>query len=173
MAASVSEEHRDGLPREVKNHMASNRTLRCRTTAPHATRVSAKIRSLPEMQIEQQLGLNGLEPEATPSELLLATLSACLAKRIHANAATGNIAIATLILDVEADLAVSPIWTGPGRDPAPVGFEVIRINVHLDASAPHDALQALLSHAVLWSPVANSMHSPVHLDVTLMPQVTA
>ena len=173
MPASMAEEPQGALPSEVKAHMASDRTLRCRTVAPHATHVSAKIRSLPDMQIEQELGLSGQEPEATPSELLLATLSACLAKRIHANAAIGNIAIATLVLDVEADLAVSPIWTGPGREPAPVGFEVIRVNVHLDASAPHDALRALLSHAVLWSPVANSMHSPVHLDVTLVPQVTA
>ena len=173
MPAPMAEEPHGGLPSEVKAHMASDRTLRCRTVASHPTHVSAKIRSLPDMQIEQKLGLGDQEPEATPSELLLATLSACLAKRIHANAATGNIAIATLVLDVEADLAVSPIWTGPGREPAPVGFEVIRVNVHLDASAPPDALRALLSHAVLWSPVANSMHSPVHLDVTLMPRVTA
>jgi organic hydroperoxide reductase OsmC/OhrA len=171
MPASMTEGPLDGLPSEVKAHMAIERTLRCRTVASHATRVSAKIRSLPDMQIEQELGLDGLEPEATPSELLLATLSACLAKRIHANATIGNIAIATLILDVEADLAVSPIWTGPGREPAPVGFEVVRVKVHLNASAPPEALRALLSHAVLWSPVANSMHSPVHLDVTLVPQV--
>ena len=122
MPASMTESLLDGFPSEVRAHMATNRNLRSRMVASHATRVSAKIRSLPDMQIERELGLDGMELDATPSELLLATLSACLAKRIHANATIGHIAIATLVLDMEADLAASPIWTGPGCEPAPVGF---------------------------------------------------
>ena len=117
MPASMTESPLDGIPSEVRAHMTTNRTLRCRTVASHATRVSAKIRSLPDMQIEQELGLDGMEPDAAPSELLPATLSACLAKRIHANATIGNIAIATLVLDVEADLPVSPIWTAQAANP--------------------------------------------------------
>jgi hypothetical protein len=173
MPASMTESLLDGFPSEVRAHMATNRNLRGRMVASHATRVSAKIRSLPDMQIERELGLDGMELDATPSELLLATLSACPAKRIHANATIGHIAIATLVLDMEANLAASPIWTGPGCEPAPVGFEVVRVKVHLNASAPPEALRTLLSHAVLWSPVANSMHSPVHLDVTSVPQVAS
>jgi hypothetical protein len=153
---------------EIEAQMRADRTLRCRTNATKVAHFTTKIRTLPEMQASEQFGLGGLEPEVTASELLLATLSACLAERIHANATIGNIAIVGLVLDVEADLAVSPIWAGTRREPAPVGFEVIRVKVHLDASAPPDALRALLSHAVLWSPVANSIHSPVHLDVTLV-----
>jgi hypothetical protein len=39
--------------------------------------------------------------------------------------------------------------------------------VDLQADAPRAALRALVSHAVLSSPVANTIHDPVHLDVTL------
>jgi hypothetical protein len=28
-------------------------------------------------------------------------------------------------------------------------------------------LRALVAHAVLWSPVANTLHGPVHLDVAM------
>ena len=41
------------------------------------------------------------------------------------------------------------------------------LTVHLDADAPHDALSALIRHVTLWSPVANTLHNPVHLDVAL------
>ncbi len=39
----------------------------------------------------------------------------------------------------------------------------------LDAEAPREQLEALVRHATLWSPVANTLHNPVHLDVTLAP----
>lgn len=35
------------------------------------------------------------------------------------------------------------------------------------ADAPREALRALVAHAVLWSPVVNTLHGPVHIDVGL------
>ena len=42
----------------------------------------------------------------------------------------------------------------------------MRVSVELDAYAS-DSLRALIKHATLWSPVANTLYNPVHLDVTL------
>ena len=55
----------------------------------------------------------------------------------------------------------------PDHAPGSVGFEAIRVSVHMQADASSEALRALIAHAVLWSPVANTIHDPVHLDVVL------
>ena len=107
------------------------------------------------------------------STLLMATLGSCLLERIRANAAIGNIDIANLMLEIEADLAVSPLWGNAGQEPSPVGFEAIQVRVHMDADAPAAALQALIKHAMIWSPVANTLHAPIHLDVSLVPKVVS
>jgi hypothetical protein len=41
------------------------------------------------------------------------------------------------------------------------------VSVQLEAEATHENLAALVKHATLWSPVANTLHNPVHLDVHL------
>jgi hypothetical protein len=51
--------------------------------------------------------------------------------------------------------------------PGSIGFETVKVVVRLEADAPRDALDALVRHATLWSPVANTLHNPVHLDVLL------
>ena len=93
--------------------------------------------------------------------------------RIRANAAIGNIAVTDLVVEIESDLAASPLWGGADHAPEPVGFETIQVRVHLDADAPDDALNALVKHAMLWSPVANTLHAPIHLDVALIPKVVS
>ena len=47
------------------------------------------------------------------------------------------------------------------------GFAPVRVAAHDEADASLEALRALLAHAVLWSPIANTRHNPVHLDVAL------
>lgn len=37
----------------------------------------------------------------------------------------------------------------------------------LDAEAPRQQRETLMAHASLWSPLANTLHNPVHLDVVL------
>jgi hypothetical protein len=51
--------------------------------------------------------------------------------------------------------------------PKPVGFEAVRVTVHIEADAPRDVLKVLVTHAALWSPVSNTIHDPVHIDVAL------
>jgi hypothetical protein len=44
---------------------------------------------------------------------------------------------------------------------------VIRVAVHIVANAWPEALRAMVAHAAMWSPVANTLQDPVHLDVVL------
>lgn len=142
-------------------------TLRCRTVAAGGSKQFNYVRDLPPLAVEERLGPSSEAPVATPSETLLAAFGSCLAARIHANAASGSIALRSLTLEVEADVAMSPMWAPIGEEPSAIGFEAIRVNVLMDADASPEALRALIAHAVLWSPVANTLHGPVHLDVAL------
>jgi uncharacterized OsmC-like protein len=142
-------------------------TLRCRTVASGGFKQMNYVRNLPPLPIEERFGPPADVPVATPSETLLAALGSCLGARIHANAALASIVVHNLELDVEADVVANSMWEPPGHAPRAVGFEAIRITVHAHADASPEALRALIAHAVLWSPVANTIHDPVHLDVTL------
>lgn len=145
------------------------RTLRCRTVAAGGFKQLNYVRSLAPLPVEERFGPSDDAPAATPSETLLAALGSCLSAHIHANAASGSIAVHSLELEVEADFPASPMWEPPGLPPKPIGFEAIRVRVHVVAEASPAALRALVAHAVLWSPVANTLHDPVHLDVALAP----
>ena len=144
-------------------------TLRCRSVAAGGFQHLNYVRDLPPLQIEERFGLLGGAAVATPSETLLAALGSCLGARIHANAAAGGIAVQALEIEVEVEVAAPQLWGPAGREPGPAGFEAVRVTVHMQADAAPDALRALIAHAVLWSPVANALHDPVHLDVTLGP----
>lgn len=143
-------------------------TLRCRTVSTGGLKQLNYIRALPPLLVEARLGPPGEAPATTPSETLLAALGSCLSAHIYANAAAGNIAVHSLEVVAEADVPPSAMWGRPGGPPGPIGFEAVRVAVHMQADASPQALQALIAHALLWSPVANTLHDPVHLDVALM-----
>ena len=142
-------------------------TLRCRTVAAGGFKQINHVRGLPPLPVEERFGPPDEAPAATPSEILLAAFGSCLSAHIHANAASGGIVVRSLELDVEADLAASSMWDARGQPPSVMGFEAIRVAVRMEADASPDALRALIAHAVLWSPVANTLHGPVDLDVAL------
>jgi uncharacterized OsmC-like protein len=145
----------------------SRETLRCRTVAAGGFKQLNYVRDLPPLSVEERFGPPADAPVATPSETLLAALGSCLSARIHANAALGNIVVHSLELDLEVDVMTTSMWDPPDHAPGSVGFEAIRVAVHMLADASSEALRALIAHAVLWSPVANTIHDPVHLDVVL------
>jgi uncharacterized OsmC-like protein len=149
-----------GIPR-------SPETLRCRTVATAGFKQMNYVRDLPPLPVEERFGPPYDVPVATPSETLLAALGSCLSSRIHANAALASIAVHSLELDLEVDVVPTSMWDPPGGTPKAVGFQAIRVEVHIRADTSPAALRAIIEHAVLWSPVANTIHDPVHLDVTL------
>ena len=145
---------------------SADRLLRCRIVAEGDRRPATHLRTLPPFAVEDEFGF-GPDAAPTPSELLLAVLARCLTDRLRAHAVTGNILVNKVVLDVEAQLAMGPPWSGRQRASDPAGFEQIDVTVHVDTVAPADAMRGLLSHAVLWSPIANTLHDPVRINVTL------
>lgn len=149
------------------------RTLRCRTVAQGRFSQLNYIRDLPPQPVIEDASPS-LSPETiapNASEALLAAFGSCLSVGIHANAVAQGIPIRFLSLDLSADLDTSAVWGAGNLAPHSIGFESIQVIVHIDAEAPRESLEALVRHATLWSPVANTLHNPVHLDVTLAPAV--
>ncbi|MDQ2801398.1 MAG: OsmC family protein [Pseudomonadota bacterium] len=161
----------DALVARGKADPGATRTLRCRTVARGRFSQLNYIRDLPPQPVTEDEPA-GLLAEATApnaSEALLAAFGSCLAVGIHANAVARHIAIRTLELEVEADINTTAVWGAGDLHPKTIGFETVRVSVRLDADAPRETLEALIKHATLWSPVANTLHNPVHLDVMLEP----
>lgn len=143
------------------------RTLRCRTIAEGRFRQMNYVRDLPPQAVDEPSGLPGSDTRGPhPLEVLLAALGSCLAINVHANAVAQGVAITRLELDVEADIDTTPF--GDGGRPGQLGFDAVRVGVHLEGDAPRETLRALVSRSALWSPVANTLHNPVHLDVSLI-----
>jgi uncharacterized OsmC-like protein len=126
------------------------------------------IRGIPPCPVDEPTGLSRPDPAPEPLEVLLSALGACLAIGVRANAVARGIALSRLELEVEAEVAAAPM-DQMGLAPVPLGFETVRVLVHLEADAPQDALAALVARATLWSPVANTLHDGAQLEVRLAP----
>lgn len=165
----------EAMAAEGKAHPDSVRTLRCRTVAQGRLSQLNYIRNLPPQSVmeDEPAGLLGEALAPNASEALLAAFGSCLAVGIHANALAQGIPIRALEVDLDADINTTAVWGTGDLNPKTIGFDAIRVAVLIDADAPRKALDALIKHAVLWSPVANTLHNPVHLDVTLGPSPTA
>ncbi|HVB68958.1 MAG TPA: OsmC family protein [Acetobacteraceae bacterium] len=155
----------DALIEKGKANPAAVRTLKCRTIAEGRFRHLNMIRTLPPHIVDEPPGLLGDDTAPNPSEASLAALGSCLAVGIHANAVARDIAIRSLELELEADINITAVWGTGDTSPKPVGFDAVRVKVHLDADAPQAELDALIAHATKWSPVANTFTKPVALDV--------
>jgi uncharacterized OsmC-like protein len=116
--------------------------------------------------VDEPSGIPVADPAPQPLEVLLSALGSCLASGIRANAVARAIALSRLELEIEADVPSAPM---EGTDPEPLGFETVRVAVHLEADASRDALAALVTRAALWSPIANTLHNGARLDVALAP----
>jgi uncharacterized OsmC-like protein len=161
----IDKEGLDGLIAKGKANPAAIRTLKCRTVAEGRFRHLNMIRTLPAHVIDEPPGLLGDDTAPNPSEASLAALGSCLAVGIHANAVARNITIRSLELELEADINITAVWGTGDTSPKPVGFDAVRVKVHLDADAPKAELDDLIAHATKWSPVANTFTKPVALDV--------
>ena len=155
----------DGLIAKGRENPQAVKTLKCRTVAEGKFRHLNMIRTLPPHVIDEPPVLLGDDTAPNPSEAALAALGSCLAVGIHANAVARGITITSLELELEADINITSVWGTGDISPKPVGFDAVRVKVHLDADAPKADLDALIAHAAVWSPVANTFTKPVALAV--------
>jgi uncharacterized OsmC-like protein len=174
-SSSVGKHELDAPMPKGNAEPSTTRTLRCRTVAKGRLSQLNYIRDLPPQRVteDESLDLSGETIAPNASEALLAALGSCLAIGIHANAVAQRIPINALQLELTADLNTTAVWGTGTLNPKTIGFESIHVSVQLEADAPRDSLEALVRHAILWSPVANTLHDPVHLDVTLKPNLPA
>jgi uncharacterized OsmC-like protein len=143
------------------------KTLKCRTVAEGRFRHLNFIRNLPAYIVDEPPGLLGDDTAPNPSEAVLSALGSCLAVGIHANAVARGITVYKLELELEGDLNITAVWGTGDLSEKPVGFTDIRAKVTFEADRPREELEALVAHAKVWSPVANTMTRPVNLEVAL------
>lgn len=143
------------------------KTLKCRTVAEGRFRHLNFIRNLPAYIVDEPPGLLGDDTAPNPSEAVLSALGSCLAVGIHANAVARGITVYKLEIELEGDLNITAVWGTGDLSDKPVGFTDIRAKVTFEADRPREELDALVAHAKVWSPVANTMTRPVNLEVAL------
>lgn len=145
----------------------SPRVVRCRTVAHGRLQQVHHIRDIPVKESGvDPLALSSTDAEPNALELLLSAFGSCLAAGIHANAIARHVAITSLALELSGEVHDSMHW-GTADTAEPLGFEAIAVSVHIESTASTEALNALVKHATLWSPVANTLYNPVHLKVSL------
>lgn len=161
---------KDGLDKLIAAGKANPnviKTLKCKTVAEGRFRHLNFIRNLPAYIVDEPPGLLGDDTAPNPSEAVLSALGSCLAVGIHANAVARGITVFKLELELEGDLNITAVWGTGDLSEKPVGFTDIRAKVTFEADRPREELEALIAHAKVWSPVANTMTRPVNLEVAL------
>jgi uncharacterized OsmC-like protein len=156
---------------KVPNHEADGthnvQKLRCRTVATGRLGHQTYIRKLLPLGGDAADASSLIdEATATPCEALLAALGSCLSIGIHANAVARAIPIRHLEIEIAGELGVATLWRA-GLTPKPLGFETITVRVRIEADVSREILEALVEHTAMWSPVANTLHNPVHLDIVV------
>ena len=141
-------------------------TLKAKTICEGQFRMQTYVRNLEPMLIDEPPHLLGEDNAPNPSEALLATLGACLAVGVHANATAQGIKLSKLELDLEGDINVTAVWGTGDLDPAKeLGFTEVRVKISAEGDAPQEQIDALVSHSNVWSPVANTLRRNVNVVV--------
>ncbi|ARQ99282.1 MULTISPECIES: OsmC family protein [Campylobacter] len=141
------------------------KTLKCRTVAEGKFRHANYIRNLPAYIVDEPPTLLGEDTAPNPSEAVLAALGSCIAVGIHANAIAQNIVITKLEVELEGDLNITAVWGTGDLSQKPLGFTDVRVNVILESNADKAKQDALIAHALKYSPVANTLLRNVNLEV--------
>lgn len=165
--APIDKDGLDALIAKGKADPKAIKTLKCKTVAEGRFRHLNFVRSLPPYIVDEPPALLGDDTAPNPSEASLAALGSCLAVGIHANAVAQGITVFKLEIELEGDLNITAVWGTGDLSDKPVGFTDVRAKVILEADRPRAELDALVAHARVWSPVANTFSRPVNLEVAL------
>ena len=141
-------------------------TLKAKTVCEGQFRMQTYVRDLAPMLIDEPPHLLGEDNAPNPSEAVLATLGACLAVGVHANATARGIRLSRLELQLEGDINVTAVWgTGDLDEAKTLGFSAVRVKIDAEGDAPKEQIDEIIAHSNVWSPVANTLRNNVTLDV--------
>ncbi|MCB1728410.1 MAG: OsmC family protein [Gammaproteobacteria bacterium] len=141
-------------------------TLKAKTVCEGQFRMQTYVRDLAPMLIDEPPYQLGEDNAPNPSEAVLATLGACLAVGVHANATARGIKLSRLELQLEGDINVTAVWgTGDLDEAKTLGFSAVRVKIDAEGDAPKEQIDEIIAHSNVWSPVANTLRNNVTLDV--------
>ena len=141
-------------------------TLKAKTVCEGQFRMQTYVRDLEPMLIDEPPHLLGENKAPNPSEALLATLGACLAVGVHANATAQGIALSKLELELEGDINVTAVWgTGDLDEAKTLGFSAVRVKIDAEGDGSKEQIDEIISRANVWSPVANTLRNNVEIAV--------
>jgi uncharacterized OsmC-like protein len=162
---------KDGLAQLIASGKANPnviKTLKCKTVAEGRFRHLNYIRNLAPYIVDEPPALLGDDTAPNPSEAALAALGSCIAVGLHANAVHRGWTVLKLELALEGDLNITAVWGTGDVSEKPVGFTDVRVKVTMECDGIAKAdVDALISHVMKWSPVANTFTRPVNLAVDL------
>lgn len=115
------------------------------------------------LEIGAHVAVGGEEDLACSGDIFLASLAACQELTIRLVAASMEIALAKLDVRVEGDWDVR--GTLAVSRESPIGFTAIRVLVKLDADAPADKLERLLSSAERFCVVSATLKDPPPIEM--------
>jgi uncharacterized OsmC-like protein len=142
-------------------------TLKAKTVCEGQFRMQTYVRDLAPMLIDEPPHLLGEDNAPNPSEAVLASLGACLAVGVHANATAHGVKLSKLALELEGDINVTAVWgTGDLDEAKTLGFTAVRVKIDAEGDAPKEVIDEIVSHSNVWSPVANTLRNKVAVEVT-------
>jgi uncharacterized OsmC-like protein len=164
---------RDGLmafAEKGRNNPNSRGTNKVRTEMEGQYRSLSYVGNHAPVVVDEPLHLFGQDTAPAPGEIVLSGLGGCLAVGITAVATWKQVKLSKIEIHMEGDIGNSAAWGAGGaldKTPAQMGFQAIRVKVHIEGDATREQLDEIVKHANTYSPVANSMRNPIPFDISL------
>ncbi len=114
---------------------------------------------------DEPAAIGGTDRGASPMELLLTALAACITISIAYSAAEDEVEVYSIDIEIEGDLDIGGFF-GIARDLRP-GFEEVRVSVWIDADASREKLENLVNRGYRRSSVVDSLEGRVPVRVSL------
>ena len=156
---------RDGLAtfaEKGRNNPGSRGTNVVTTVCEGQYRTLSYVGDHTPVVVDEPLHLFGENTAPAPGEIVLSALGGCLAVGITAVATWKQVRLSRLELRLEGDIGNPAAWGAGGAEmrPEQMGFQEIRVAVTIEGDASREALDAIVQHANLYSPVANTLRNP-------------
>jgi len=146
------------------------KTLKSKTVLEGQFKNLNYIRDLEPVVVDEPPVLLGEDTAPNPSEMALLSLGSCLSVGVQANASARGIKLSKLEIDLEGDINITAVWGTGDIDPnKKLGVTEVRAMFTIEApETTKEELEALVQHAIKWSPVANTYINAVALSGKLV-----